>query len=45
MAESCRRSDHRRGGSEWRQRLIEMNAVGRAELDRTYRWNSQRRRR
>jgi len=25
------------------QRLIEMNAVNRMELDRTYRWNSQRR--
>jgi hypothetical protein len=25
------------------QRLIERNAVNRVELDRTYRWNSQRR--
>jgi hypothetical protein len=27
------------------QHLIEMNVDNRAELDRTYRWNSQRRRR
>jgi hypothetical protein len=27
------------------QRLIEMNVGNRAELDRTYRWNSQHRRR
>lgn len=27
------------------QRLIEMNVVTRAEMDRAYRWNSQRRRR
>jgi hypothetical protein len=27
------------------QRLVEMNAVNRTELDRTYRWSSQQRRR